>query len=551
MLVTVSAYAVTNTDSLYIKGQIQNLNGRLYRQSPTITFSRNNIFQPQTVVSKQVDLNADGTFSTSLPLYFAYEEIYMDYDGKASATFLGSKGEISIRFDGDSLQNPKKTISFAGVNAHANNLYPHFLSAEGQLFNANPTLGKNFYQKFWQMSPLEANEIAQKRAELRKLALITAQRGQQTDPILTQWISSLIEEERLQNLYEFTLFNNYPIQQELLKSLPRISEAPLTGQRVSWADRVGTYADRQNEEFRFKNPNKTQSLPIRQTAQILKNNATVISADEIVLLDEIIRRGTASPQQLDVLNAVFAKNDLKMTPIFNFEREIRIYENLVGAEATIFLKARHFVKNFYTYDLKQIKQLHAHLQTFLAQPEYTQSLNELVKLELNDSINTKKFIDNNPNETLPVEILPGYNLTTSNDRGNTWLNKVLDASKGKTIYLIKWDFENEKAREQLAYIPLLKARLPENIEFIYVHFSFSENNNARDLAKKFAIRNQLQGTHLFLKQNQVMDLLFKLNPMDSGTYMIVRPNGKTYAKNAPSPDQTEQAIQALLEAAGK
>jgi hypothetical protein len=551
LVVTAHVSVLANTDSLYIKGQIRNLNGRLYRQAPTITFSRNNIFQPQTVISKQVELNADGTFSTSLPLYFFQEEIYMDYGGKASAIFLGSKGDIYIEFDGDSLQDPKKVISFKGVNAMANNLYPHFLNFENNFFNSNPALGKNFYQKFWQMTPLEAQEITSKRAELRKSALAATEKAHRNDPVLASWIGSLIEEERVQNLYEFTLFNNYPIQQELLKSLNRISNAPLTSQRVSWVSRVGSYMDRQNEEFRFKNPTKTQSIPIRQTSQILKNNAEVISPEEIKVLDEIINRGTASPTQLDLLNTVFSKNELKMTPIFNFEREIRIYENLVGAEASIFLKALYFVKNFYHYDLQQIQQLQAHFQTFLALPQYVKSLNELVKLELNDSSNIKKFIENNPNETLPTEFVPGYKLTTSNDKGNTWLNKVLDMYKGKTIYLIKWDLENEKSREQLAYIPLLKSQLPANVEFVYVHFSFTDNPNGRDLAKKFTLRNQLQGTHLYLKQNQIMDLLFKLNPMDAGTYMILRPNGKTYAKNAPSPDQTELAIKAILETAGK
>ncbi len=44
---------------------------------------------------------------------------------------------------------------------------------------------------------------------------------------------------------------------------------------------------------------------------------------------------------------------------------------------------------------------------------------------------------------------------------------------------------------------------------------------------------------MFINSNQIIDLLIRLNPLDSATYAIIKPNGKFETKKAPSPGQTE------------
>jgi hypothetical protein len=47
----------------------------------------------------------------------------------------------------------------------------------------------------------------------------------------------------------------------------------------------------------------------------------------------------------------------------------------------------------------------------------------------------------------------------------------LTINKGKTIYLVKWNMEDAKSREEMDYIPALQARLPEDIVFPIHSFS--------------------------------------------------------------------------------
>jgi hypothetical protein len=66
--------------------------------------------------------------------------------------------------------------------------------------------------------------------------------------------------------------------------------------------------------------------------------------------------------------------------------------------------------------------------------------------------------------------------------------------------------------------------------------------------KQYIIRHKLKGTHLLLNSSQMMDLLFRLNPLDAATFSIIRPNGKFALKNAPAPSATEKTATTILEA---
>ena len=133
ILICISFNSFASTDSLIVKGRILNLTGRLYRQAPSISFSRNNILQPQSEITKRAELQVDGSFRVALPILFPNEEIYLDYSGKAGSTFLGSKGAIEITFDGDSLLKAKKLFAV-----------PHLLKLLEESFNVKSRIVSNF-----------------------------------------------------------------------------------------------------------------------------------------------------------------------------------------------------------------------------------------------------------------------------------------------------------------------------------------------------------------------------------------------------------------------
>ncbi|MCF2494962.1 hypothetical protein [Dyadobacter chenhuakuii] len=541
-------FSSASTDSLIVKGRILNLNGRLYRQAPVITFSRNNILQPQSELSKQTPLEADGSFRVSLPILFPQEEFYLDYGGKAFTTFLGSPGTVEITFDGDSIAKASKLFYFAGVNADANNQYAQYLAAENKLLAANSYLGANFFKNFWQNSASGAREIAQQRAALRLSAVKQAAANTVPSPTLSQWAKSITDEEQLQILYEHALSNQTDVSKLLLDSLKRLSEPPLTAQRVIWANRFGNYADLKVEERKYTNPSKTNSLPVRLMATLIKDNAANLTPTERQRLNDINANGLAEKTDLDFLNKLFAKNETVLNILFNYERESRIYADLFDSTATEFLKIRYLAKNLFKFTYPQQLQLNRHIQSRSGLPVFRESLDEIVRLEVKDSADIRKIVEYKNVKTDPTEALPGYFLAASNDRGTSWFNRVLDQYKGKTVYLVKWNMDDAKSREELDYIPALQANVPEDVVFLFLHLSGDEVVPADALLRQYIVRHKLKGTHLFMDTNQMMDLLFRLNPLDPGTFSLIRPNGKFASRNASAPSATDKTIKAILDA---
>jgi hypothetical protein len=548
------------TDSLIIKGRIQNLNGRLYRQASFINFSRNNILQPQSELSKQAPLEPDGSFRVSLPMLFPQEEIYLDYGGRAFATFLGSPGTVEIVFNGDSIGKAKKLFFFAGVNADANNQYSQYIEAENKLAESSKAvlagattspkelLGPAFFKSFWQKSPSEAKAYVNAREQLRLSALQNITQKNVLSPVLYQWIKSLTDDEGLQLLYEHALGTDYVISKDLLDSLRRLEGPPLTGQRVIWANRFGNYADIVVENRKMANPSRVNSLPVRQMASLIRNNAANLTPEEKQHLERITANGLVEKGELDFMNKLFAKNEMVLNLLFNFERENRIYGEIFDSTATEFLKVRYLAKNFYKFTYQQQLRLSQHIQSRTGLPQFKQSLNEIVALEVRDSTDINKLVNFKGVRTDPAEALPGYWLAASNDRGTAWFNRVLEGYKGKTVYLAKWNIDDPRSRELLDYIPSIQASLPEDVVFLYVHLPNEQAPVSEILLRQYIVRHRLKGVHLFMSDDQLMDLLFRLNPLDSATFSIIRPNGKFALKNAPAPSEREKTIQAILEA---
>ncbi|MCU7374917.1 hypothetical protein PEC18_29715 [Paucibacter sp. O1-1] len=100
---------------------------------------------------------------------------------------------------------------------------------------------------------------------------------------------------------------------------------PLAGQRVIWASRFGGYADLLVEERKlYRIPARTSSLPVGLMASLVRNNAAKLDTEEEKEhLDQITLNGLAEKNELDFLNKLFAKNEMVLNLLFNYERESR------------------------------------------------------------------------------------------------------------------------------------------------------------------------------------------------------------------------------------
>lgn len=182
---------------------------------------------------------------------------------------------------------------------------------------------------------------------------------------------------------------------------------------------------------------------------------------------------------------------------------------------------------------------------------FQQSLDEIVGIEVKDSVDINKIISFKDVRANPTEVLPGYFITASNERGNTWFNRILDLYKGKTVYLTKWNFEDERSREEMEFMAVLQNQVPEDVVFLYVHILTDDAIIDSELVKQYMVRQRLKGTHMFVSTEQAMDLLFRLNPIEPATFAIIQRNGKFFDKNAPGPSGLRRTAQSIWDARSK
>ncbi len=137
-------------------------------------------------------------------------------------------------------------------------------------------------------------------------------------------------------------------------------------------------------------------------------------------------------------------------------------------------------------------------------------------------------------------------MPTSRDNGRKWFKAIQQQYQGKTLYVIKWNLNDDDSRSEVLYAPALRARLPADVEFLYIHVPDVNQVDRTALWKKFIVRNKLRGVHMFLDESQATQLILKLNPMGYPSFAIIAPNGKFVTRAAPNPSNGQAAAEALL-----
>ncbi|WP_373330720.1 hypothetical protein [Salmonirosea aquatica] len=546
LTVGVSSISFAQPDSVVITGRVLNLTAALYRQAPAITFTRNNILQPQSELARQAPLQADGTFQVTMPLIYPQEEVYLDYGGKVYTTFLAAPGRLQLSFDADSMFKAKRLFYFSGVNAEANNKYMQYVMEEDRIMKANKRYGENFFETFWNLEASEALRALDQRAQLRLSALKNISQKTTVPPQLQEWIETTIRDEKRSALFEHALVNVATPQLYALGGLPELTQGILTFQRVQWMIRVGDYADRLVEQKEYQYPTKSKSLKVETMAELIKRYVPLLSTGEIERLNTMIQEGSATTAGLDFLNTLYARNRRILDLVTQFEKQSSAYADKFSTSTNDLLAARWLVQRFYRLSLPEQSLLYSHIRSKIEKSVVRYSLDELYQLEVKDSTYIRlieKRTDLNAN---PTEVLSGIWLAESASSGKSALDQVEALFKGKTVYVIKWNLFDDESRNEVLYAPALRAQLPTDVELLYIHLPDTEVNDNSALWKKFIVRHKLKGVHLYLTDDQVVQLLFRLNPLAYPSFGIMKPNGKYASRNAPPPSQGQNAAQAIL-----
>lgn len=536
---------IAQPDSVVISGRVLNLTARLYREAPAITFTRNNILQPQSELTRQAPLQADGSFSVTLPLIYPQEEVYLDYGGKVYTTFLAAPGKVQLTFDADSMYNAKRLFYFAGVNAEANNQYIQYVMEEGRILKDNKRYGEYFYDNLWQLDASEALNAIERRSQLKLAALKNVDQRVNVSPQLEQWVQAIIYDEKASALFEYALVNGSVAAKVALEALPKLDKGVMTFQRVQWMTRVGDYADWLMEQKDSNFPSR-KSLKVETMARLIRLYVQPLSTEETERLDAMIREGSATTDGLDFLNQIYGRNRRTLDLVTSIEKDDRVYAAEFDAATADLLSARWLVKQFYRLSVAEQELLYPYIRQKTKTPVVRKSLDELYALEVKDSTYIRLVEKRTDLHASPTEVLSGIWLAISSISGRDALDKVEELLKGKTVYVIKWNLFDNGSRNEILYAPALRAQLPADVELLYIHLPSTEMIDNPTLWKKFIVRNKLKGVHVFLNDTQVVQLLLKLNPLAYPSFGIMKPNGKYSSRNAPPPSNGKDAAQAIL-----
>ncbi|WP_025761874.1 hypothetical protein [Dyadobacter tibetensis] len=552
LLITLFAFAPTilvgQVDSLYIKGQIKNLNGQLYRQTSSVSFFRSNLFDPRSEMVSQAPLQADGSFSIALPLNFDQEEMYLEYGSLATSPFLGSKGTLTLTFDADSIGKAKRLFYFSGVHAAANNQYQLYMPVEAQSFEKNPSVGSDFFKNFWPKSQQQAKALLEQRLQLRLQTLEQYSRNNILDSELKNWLTSKAQAEYANIWMDYLRINDLDIEGEKLDQ-PSLNLPPLTAEKVTLAEKYGVYADIVKDYYIYRYPTKSAPLPVKAMAGLIHQYNTDLSSQEATKLKQIMEIGITDRAEYDFLNALFLRNKEMINTLFEYEQAKRLYMELLPSSMTDLLSGNYMIKRLNGYTLDQKNLLFRHILSDLKSPALKNSLSEVMQREVKDSVDIRKMVNYQTQQIKPTEVIPGIWVSASNEAGNSWFKELLGQYKGKTIYVIKWNLTDPKSLDELAYLNFLREKAPVGTVFLMVHMDDIEQAASQSgLARQYVVRHQLKGTHMFVASDQLLSLLLRLNPLEPGTYAIIKPNGKYYSKNAPAPSDTERLIPMLIDA---
>lgn len=521
-LFSLSSFA--QTDTLTVRGKVENLTVRLYRRAPKITVARVNILQAHREIVRAAQLQPDGSFELKIPLVYSPEECYLTY-ADLVMPFLGEKGTVEITLNGDSLTKSEVPIRFGGAHAATNNRHAHFYAAFNKWLKANPekpikaATGFHFWEK-----------AAQERD--RKIDFY---RTSQTvkDTLLDKWVISSLNDAAKARFYSYLLQE----KQKLALAISASTELDTT--RFFTFAKADSYRQFTNYALATTPNLPESSLPVNTLARLILQYVPNLSPTDSLKLAGYARGETAKMRELKWLSNLFNRKEDTLRMIAAYELFTRKFGATHSVKELDYLKAAFYAENINNFSLKNLTLWYNHLRPSLKNPDYGRSLDELHHMESLDSavIRTAESKIETATVDDPLEIMPGIWLADTPSYSNETMlwSQLKRKFKGKIVYFLFWT-NDEWGRRALAEANALRASLPPNsVEFVYV----SEYKTNDAVWREAAIKSRSKGLHLKVDELQNDYFVAEWAIAQVPYAVLMDANGKYIRRDAPLPADRE------------
>ncbi|QDK82965.1 hypothetical protein EXU85_31900 [Spirosoma sp. KCTC 42546] len=524
------------TDSVVVTGRIRHLSARLYRESPTVLISRNNILQASRELVRPAPLNVDGTFRVSLPLIFPQEEMYFNY-GRISTAFLASAGTLTIDLDADSLFSVAVPFRFGGVNAQVNQQFARYKAFEATY--PNKPDGKKITTQVTNASDDAAYRLVS-TAYQAPFRAFSAQ--EKPYPLLKRWVGYADRYNAAAFIYDKAAYENDELTKLLNDSLRPPNDQLLTAARASAMNRFANYAtQRVTTEV-----NRTNGLTVRALALLLERYGKNLTAEERIRLSDYATTNSARASDLKFFDGLVKRSPDTLQRLVNYELMIQRSIRQFDSTAVDYLAAYWLANSLPGLTLNFAQLLYDYARPQVKNVTLAQSLDELYRLEVKDSTRIRAAIQTLRKAGLSansLEISPGI-FMTRNDMGNgsSLLDQVVNANRGKVIYLLMVSPSDEAGRQAALDAQRLRNTYSSR-DFALIYLPVPDTD--KSLWPEIATRYNLSGDHLLLTNTQLLDAVQRLRADDDMSAAIINRTGKIVKRNAPLPGAFDEVRKEL------
>lgn len=520
-------------DSVIVTGRILNLSARLYRESPTVLVSRNNILQASRELVRPAPLNVDGTFRVALPLIYPQEEMYFNY-GRISTAFLAAPGTLSIDLDADSLFTAAVPFRFGGVNAQINSQFARYKAFEAAFPN-KPDNAKL------------SEQVGEKSASETYSAVLTAYQTpfrqfaarQPSFPLVSNWVQSINRYNAAGFVYDKATYESARLPVSLTDSLRPPNDRLLTAARTSSMNQFARYATQRASTVETGSGG---SLPVQALSSLLLRYGRNLTEDEQTRLRGYVDNDrTAKGSDLRFFQSLVKRSSDTIQRLAAYENLIRRSRSEFDTASVDYLTAYWLVNALPTLTLNFAKLLYSYARPQVADPQLAQSLDELYRLEVGDSTRVRAAVQRLQPAAAKLsnaEISPGVFVTRDVVVGGSALfDQLMMANRGKVIYVLLTSVSSDEGRQAaLDAQQLRNAYKSRDFALVYLPVLNTETT----LWGEFATKNNLVGDHLLLTELQLMDVLQRLRPGDGLSATVINRAGKIVKRNAPLPGAFEE-----------
>ncbi|RIV18772.1 hypothetical protein DYU11_27825 [Fibrisoma montanum] len=533
-LAAVCLFAVTPSvaqpDSVIVSGRIDHLTARLYRESPQVLISRNNILQASRELVRPAPLNADGTFRVSVPLIYSQEELYFNY-GRISTAFLAAPGTITITLDADSLFTAAVPFRFTGTNAQVNQQYARYKAFEAGY--ADKPDARKLSRQVTGMSDTRAYTALfdAYNAPFRAFA------GKEKPfPLLTRWVTATSRYNAVSFLYDKAAFEGGTVA--LADSLRPLSDPLLTAARAAATNRFSEYVVQQAST---PVSGRNNGLSVRTLATLLEQYGRNLSENDRERLEEYKIKNSAKASDLRFFDTLLRRNADTLTRLVNYEALLQRGRQAFDSTSMEYVAAYWLAQALPGLTLNYVDLLYNYMRPKLNDPQLVESLSELYQLQVKDSARIRsavRTLAKTGSTAQSLEISPGVFVTqNAGADGFNLLNQVVNANRGKVIYVLMTSPTTDAGRQAAIDAQRLRNQYRAR-EFALVYVPMP--NTEKTLWPEISTRYNLAGDHVLATEGQFSDIIEQLRPVEEISATVINRTGKIAKRNAPLPDASEE-----------